>query len=184
MSYNYSSLFPAASYFYIYRTEHNIYCGIMPAIRRVSFVLALSLLLAAVPIDVASVSPLKFLLMVASGSSQDSSAVVSAVNQTLEEINTDASILPGHRLEYILRDTEVYTVKLYTVVELSLSYPNILLCVTLSARTQKHLTVTSRWLLTAQWWQWWGVAAPLLLRRWPKSVTTQTYRWWVFTTGC
>ena len=138
-----------------------------------------SLLLTADSTGASSVSPLKFLLMVASGSSQDSSAVVSAVNQTLEEINTDASILPGHRLEYILRDTEVYTVKLYTVVELSLSYPNILLCVTLSARTQKHLTVTSRWLLTAQWWQWWGVAAPLLLRRWPKSVTTQTYRWWV-----
>ena len=51
---------------------------------------------------------IKFLLMVASGSSPDSSAVVPSVDQTLEEINRDTSILPEHHLEYILRDMEVY----------------------------------------------------------------------------
>ena len=48
---------------------------------------------------------------------------------------------------------------------------------TFSVTRKEHLTFFMRWLLTAQWWQWWGVAAPLLLRRWPKSVTTQTYQW-------
>lgn len=54
---------------------------------------------------------LKFLLMVASGSSQDSlavvPAVVPAVDKTLDKLNRDTSILHGHRLEYILRDTQV-----------------------------------------------------------------------------
>ena len=77
----------------------------MHTIERVAVLLSLSLLLAAG--SNGAFSPLKFLLMVASGSSQDFSAVVSAVNQTLEDINADASILPGHRLEYVLRDTEV-----------------------------------------------------------------------------
>ena len=79
----------------------------MADIEKIAFLLALSLLLVARPNVASSVFPLKFLLMVASGSSPDTSAVVSAVNQTLEEINADASILPGHRLEYILRDTKV-----------------------------------------------------------------------------
>lgn len=50
---------------------------------------------------------LKFLLMVASGSSQNSLAVVPAVDKTLDKLNRDTSILHGHRLEYILRDTQV-----------------------------------------------------------------------------
>ena len=56
-----------------------------------------------------AVTPIQFLLMVASDSSPDSSAVVPAVDQTLEEINRDTFILPGHHLEYILSDTsQVY----------------------------------------------------------------------------
>ena len=52
--------------------------------------------------------PLKFLLMVDSESSPDSSsAVVPAVDQTLEEVNKDTSILPEHHLEYILRNSKV-----------------------------------------------------------------------------
>ena len=54
-----------------------------------------------------STSTLKFLLMVASDSSPDSSAVVPAVEQTLEEINENTSILPGHHLEYILSTLKV-----------------------------------------------------------------------------
>ena len=83
----------------------------MAAESDVVFLLALSLLLAASTTGASSVSSLKFLLMVASETSPDSSAVVSAVNQTLEEISADASILPGHHLEYILRDTEVQCMK-------------------------------------------------------------------------
>ena len=55
--------------------------------------------------------PLKFLLMVDSESSPDSSSavvpVVPAVDQTLEEVNKDTSILPEHHLEYILRNSKV-----------------------------------------------------------------------------
>ena len=51
-----------------------------------------------------SATPLKFLLMVAS---PDSSAVVPAVDQTLEKINGDTSVLPGHHLEYILSENQV-----------------------------------------------------------------------------
>ena len=49
---------------------------------------------------------LNFLLMIAGGS-PDSLAVVPAVDQTLEDINRDPSILPGHSLEYVLHDTLV-----------------------------------------------------------------------------
>ena len=84
------------------------YFCIMATIEIFPLVIALSLLLLAGQIVGSYASPFKFLLMVASGSNPDSSAVVSAVNQTLEEINTDASILPGRRLEYVLRDTEVH----------------------------------------------------------------------------
>ena len=82
----------------------------MAFIEQIPVLLVLSLLLASGPTVSSSVSPLKFLLMVASGSNPDSSAaaVVPAVDQTLEEINRDTSILPGHHLEYILRDTKVY----------------------------------------------------------------------------
>ena len=77
-------------------------------IEKFACLLALCLLLLACPnIDASFVSPLKFVLMVASGSSSNSSAVVSAVDQTLKEINADDFLLPEHRLEYILRDTKV-----------------------------------------------------------------------------
>ena len=45
----------------------------------------------------------KFVLMVASGSSPNSSEVVSAVNQTLEEINTTFPF----QLKHIISDTQV-----------------------------------------------------------------------------
>ena len=79
----------------------------MATIERTASLILLSVLLAVGTTGATYVSPLKFLLMVGSGSSTDSSAVVSAVNQTLEEINADSSILPRHRLEYVLRDTRV-----------------------------------------------------------------------------
>ena len=60
-----------------------------------------------------SSTTLKFLLMMASNSSPDSLAVVSAVNQTLEEINGDNSILPGHHMEYMLSDTSQVFVQLF-----------------------------------------------------------------------
>ena len=46
---------------------------------------------------------LNVLLMLASGPSQDSSAVVSAVNQTLEEINVNFSF----QMKYNISDTQV-----------------------------------------------------------------------------
>ena len=50
---------------------------------------------------------LSFLLMIAGGSPDSSVSVVPAVDQTLEDINRDPSILPGHSLEYVLHDTLV-----------------------------------------------------------------------------
>ena len=49
----------------------------------------------------------KFLLMLASGSTSGlgHSEVLTAVNQTLDKINRDTSILFGHNLEYVLSDT-------------------------------------------------------------------------------
>ena len=81
----------------------------MAEIEKIAFLLALSLVVVARANVASSVSPLKFLLMVDSESTPTSSAVVSAVNQTLEEINANDILLPEHRLEYLLRDTKVYS---------------------------------------------------------------------------
>ena len=67
------------------------------------------LLLASVVFANIVTTPIKFLLMVSTDSSPDSSAVVPAVDQTLEEINRNTSTLPGHHLEYILRESNVRT---------------------------------------------------------------------------
>ena len=67
--------------------------------------ISFAILLACLPVFSSSAAPLKFLLMVASDSSPDSSAIVPAVNQTLEEINRNTSILPEHHLDYILSNT-------------------------------------------------------------------------------
>ena len=75
-----------------------------------------------------------FLLMVAGGS-PDSSAVVSAVDQTLEEINRDTSILPGHSLEYVLHDTLVNKKSMN-------SQSSVLIFQCFSATNQKLWTVT------------------------------------------
>ena len=64
------------------------------------------LLLASVAFVNIVTTPIKFLLMVSTDSSPDSSAVVS---ETLEEINRNTSIPPGHHLEYILRESKVCT---------------------------------------------------------------------------
>ena len=77
----------------------------MAAAERIVCLAMLSLLLEADSSVASSATSVKFLLMVASGSNPNSSTVVSAVNLTLEEINT--SILSGFHLEYILRDTKV-----------------------------------------------------------------------------
>ena len=53
-----------------------------------------------------SVATVKFLLMV-SGANISLSRVVSAVDQTLEEINYDYLFLSNHRLEYILSENQV-----------------------------------------------------------------------------
>ena len=51
---------------------------------------------------------LTFLLMVTSGSSPDSSAIVSAVDKTLEAINRHTSIIPAeYRFNYTLKDINV-----------------------------------------------------------------------------
>ena len=50
-----------------------------------------------------SSTPFKFLFMMTSGSRPDSSTVVSAVNQTLEEINMTFPF----QLKYIISDTQV-----------------------------------------------------------------------------
>ena len=84
-------------------------CIPMAEIEKIAFLLALSLVVVARANVASSVSPLKFLLMVDSESTPTSSAVVSAVNQTLEEINANDILLPEHRLEYLLRDTKVYS---------------------------------------------------------------------------
>ena len=49
--------------------------------------ISFGILLVSLPVFSSPATPLKFLLMVASDSSPDSSAVVPAVDQTLEEIN-------------------------------------------------------------------------------------------------
>ena len=67
--------------------------------------ISFAILLACLPVFFSSAAPLKFLLMVPSDSSPDSSAIVPAVNQTLEEINRNTSILPEHHLDYILSNT-------------------------------------------------------------------------------
>ena len=75
-----------------------------------SVVAVLVLLVSSASVVVAAISSdtyHKFLLMVANGSAPNSSAVVSTVDQTLEEINRDDSILPaGHHLNYTLRETK------------------------------------------------------------------------------
>ena len=73
--------------------------------------ISFGILLVCLPIFSSSVAPLKFLLMVASDSSPESSTIVPAVDQTLEEINRNTSILPEHHLEYILSNTsQVYII--------------------------------------------------------------------------
>ena len=123
---------------------------------------------------VLAVENLKFLLMVASGRSPDTSAVVSAVDQTLEEINMTFSF----QLNYKISDTQVSdrrynkkplnTFKYYCTVSNTL-HIDFHLCSAVRQMHSKHFMM--RCLMTAQWWQWWGVAALLLLRRWPKLVT-------------
>ena len=83
-------------------------CAGMTNIREFVSLISLCILLVCSHASPSSATTLKFLLMVANDSSPDSSAVVPAVEQTLEEINKDTSILPGHHLDYILRDTQVY----------------------------------------------------------------------------
>ena len=52
--------------------------------------------------------PVHFSLMVSSASTLDTSGVVSAVNQTLELINNDTTILSGYNLQYSrVVDTQV-----------------------------------------------------------------------------
>ena len=89
------------------RRHDALRCAFMATVERAPFLTLLSFLLVTGPTGATFVSPLKLLLMVASGSNPNSSAVESAVNQTLDEINADNSILPGHRLDYLLRVSEV-----------------------------------------------------------------------------
>ena len=71
---------------------------------QVTAVLLLSVSLASVVHAASHPYTFNFLLMVASGSSPDSSAVVSTVDQTLEEIN---NIPFPFQLKYIKNDTKV-----------------------------------------------------------------------------
>ena len=64
---------------------------------------AVLLLLVSSVCAVNNTTTLNFLLMVASGPSQDSSAVVSAVNQTLKEVSVNFSF----QLKYNISDTQV-----------------------------------------------------------------------------